>query len=198
VKRAIISCHDKSGLVEFATWLQESGVEIISTSGTLELLRENGIEAIGMRDFTGVPEMMSGRVKSLHPKIHAGLLGIRDNRLHEEQMEEHEYDWIDLVIVNLHPVAELISQAGITMDDVIEQIDIGGAAMIRSAAKNFRYVTVATNPSRYASITHEMRAHDGDVPFTTRYSLAREAFAHTAQYDQIIADYLESATPAEE
>lgn len=197
IRRAVLSCHDKTGLVDFARALQEFGVEIVSTAGTMEALHENGIAAVSIADYTGSPEMLGGRVKSLHPKIHAGLLGIPDSRLHQEQMEEHGYGWIDLMVVNLHPVQPVIDKAGCTLDEIIDQIDIGGCAMIRSAAKNFRYVTVVVNPERYSTVIHELRAHEGQVSFPTRYRLATEAFHHTAHYDRVIADYLEQAAPAE-
>jgi len=193
-----MSCYDKSGLVELARLLREFEVELISTAGTLDELRAAGIEAESIADFTGVPEMLNGRVKSLHPKVHAGLLGIRDSKLHVEQMQAQEYPWIDMVVVNLHPVQEVISQPGITVDEVMQQIDIGGSAMIRSAAKNFSYVTVAVDPRHYSVLMHELRAHEGSVTFATRYRLAQDAFAHTAQYDRLVAEFLEQAEPKEE
>jgi len=189
-KRAVVSCHDKRGLVDLAATLQKYDIEIISTAGTLETLVEAGIECTSLADYTGVPEMLDGRVKSLHSKIHAGLLGLRDNDLHCDQLQAQGYEWIDFVIVNLHPVESILSKPGIILDEVIDQIDIGGNAMIRSAAKNFRYVTVAVNHERYPTIIHELHAHEGSVSFSTRYQLATEAFAHTAQYDRVIADYL--------
>jgi len=198
IKRALLSCYDKSGIVELAKTLLDFEVEIVSTAGTLEVLQEAGINAISVAEFTGVEEMMDGRVKSLHPKIHAGLLGIRDSKLHSEQMKAHEYKWIDFVAVNLHPLRSITYEPGITLDEVVEQIDIGGTAMVRSAAKNYRYVTVVVNPARYTSIVHELRAHNGEVPFATRFNLAREAFQCTADYDKFIAEYLHSAQPAKE
>lgn len=198
ISRAIISCHDKNGLIEFATLLREFNIEIISTAGTLQVLEDAGIEAVSMGDYTGVSEMMDGRVKSLHSKVHAGLLGIRSRKLHEEQLRAFGYEWIDLCVVNLHPVQEILDRPGVTLDEVIEQIDIGGMAMIRSAAKNFRYVTVVVNPERYKEVMHELRAHDGEVTFPTRFGLAQEAFACTAQYDQVIADYLKRVEPEKE
>ncbi len=193
IRRAIMSCHDKAGLVELAKLLASFDVEIISTAGTLRELREAGIDAVSLADFTGMQEMMDGRVKSLHPKVHAGLLGLRDNKLHFEQLQANECAWIDLAVVNLHPVQSLIAKPGITLDEVIEQIDIGGATMIRSAAKNFRYVTVVVDPRDYTTIMHEVRAHDGEITYPTRYRLACTAFAHTAEYDAAIAQYLSSA-----
>ncbi|HOJ32147.1 MAG TPA: IMP cyclohydrolase [Candidatus Hydrogenedentes bacterium] len=190
IRRAIISCHDKTGLVEFAKLLRDFEVEIISTAGTLKVLQDSGIAAISIADYTGTPEMMDGRVKSLHVKVHAGLLGIRDNKLHCEQLQAASFEWIDLVVVNLRPAEALFNSPGVTVEEVIEQIDIGGATLIRSAAKNFRYVTVAVKPERYSLLMHEMLAHDGAVTFPTRYRLAQEAFECTAHYDKVIADYL--------
>jgi phosphoribosylaminoimidazolecarboxamide formyltransferase/IMP cyclohydrolase len=198
IERAILSCYDKTGVVELAKVLREFDVELISTTGTLRTLREAGIEAMSIAEFTGVQEMMDGRVKSLHPKVHAGLLGIRDNKLHVEQMEAHGFKWIDFVAVNLHPLQAVTGQPGITVEEVIEQADIGGTAMVRSAAKNFRYVTVVVNPARYKTVIHEMRAHDGVVSFATRYRLAQEAFACTAEYDKFIAEYLRGSEPPKE
>ncbi|HEO70390.1 MAG TPA: hypothetical protein ENN80_03945, partial [Candidatus Hydrogenedentes bacterium] len=163
IQRAILSCFDKTGLVELAEALREFHVQMICTAGTLETLRDADIAAISIADFSGIEEMLDGRVKSLHPKIHAGLLGVRDNKVHCEQMQAHGYPWVDLVVVNLHPLQALMERPGITTQEVLEQTDIGGTAMVRSAAKNFRYVTVVVNPERYATIIHEMRAHEGAV-----------------------------------
>ena len=198
IQRAIISCYDKTGVVELGQCLQEFGVEIISTSGTLTILREAGVEAVSIEDFTGVPEMMNGRVKSLHPKVHAGLLGIRDSKLHQEQLQAYDMQWIDLVVVNPYPIDKLIADPGTTTDVVFDQTDIGGTAMIRSAAKNFRYVGVVVNPKRYPSVIHEMRALEGRLSFATRYRLAQEAFYCTAGYDRAIAEYLQSSEPPAE
>lgn len=195
IRRAIISCHDKTGIVELAQLLEAQGIEIVSTSGTLALLAEAGVSAVSIADFTGIPELLGGRVKSLHPKVHAGLLGIRDSKLHLEQMQAHEWPWIDMVVANLQPVCELMAQPGVSADEVVEQIDIGGAAMVRSAAKNFRYVTVVMNPQWYPKIMHELRAHDGDTSYDTRFSLAREAFECVAAYDTAIAAYLKEHEP---
>lgn len=197
VRRAIISCFDKTGIVELAELLHGMGVELISTSGTLTVLREAGIEALSIEEYTGVPEMMGGRVKSLHSKVHAGLLGLRDSKLHREQMQAYAMQWVDMLIVNLRPITEIIAQPGVTTEEVLDQIDIGGIAMIRSAAKNFRFVTCVVNPDRYASVMHELRAMEGEVPYTSRYRLAQEAFALTAEYDKEIAAYLVSNGPPE-
>lgn len=198
VRRALISCHDKTGVVELAQLLREYEVEIVSTAGTLKVLQDAGIDAVSIGDYTGVAEMMDGRVKSLHSKVHAGLLGIREKKLHVEQLTAAGYHWIDFCIVNLHPVESVIRQPSVTLEEVIDQIDIGGTAMIRSAAKNFRYVTVVVNPDRYTSVMHELRAHDGEVTYRTRYRLAQEAFAQTAEYDRVIANYLLQCEPREE
>ena len=195
IERAILSCYDKTGLVEFARLLRELDVELISTSGTLHVLQEASVEAIGIADFTGVPELMEGRVKSLHSKVHAGLLGVRDSKLHCEQMQAYEMQWIDLVVVNLQPLDKLLAQPGVTTEEILEQIDIGGSAMIRSAAKNFRYVTVVINPQRYPAVMHELRAHDGEVSFAMRSRLAQAAFDCTANYDRTIAEYLQRTGP---
>lgn len=191
IRRAILSCHDKTGLVELGQLLREFDVEIVSTLGTLKALQDAGVEAVNIADFTGFREMLDGRVKSLHPKVHAGLLGIRDKKLHEEQMQECDFQWVDLVVVNLHPNDAMLADTSITLDEVIDQTDIGGTAMIRSAAKNFRYVTVVVNPERYSTVMHEMLAHEGEVTFKTRYKLAVEAFACTAEYDRRLAEYME-------
>lgn len=198
IQRAILSCYDKTGVAELARVLQEFGIEIVATEGTRKALGDAGIESIGIGDFTGVREMMNGRVKSLHPKIHAGLLGVRDSKLHAEEMQTYGYEWVDMVVVNLHPVHALINEPSSTPEEVFEQIDIGGMAMLRSAAKNYRYVTVVVNPERYTAVAHELRAHEGNVSFSTRFRLAQEAFNSTAQYDQELAEYLRRCEPPEE
>ena len=198
IERAILSCYDKTGVVEFARLLREFGVEIISTSGTLSVLHEAGIEAVSIADFTGVPELMNGRVKSLHPKVHAGLLGIRDRKLHVEHMQEYGMEWIDMVVANPLPLGELVRRKAEAEEEIIHQIDIGGTAMIRSAAKNYRYVTVVVNPERYPQIRHELKAHEGEVSFAMRRKLAEEAFRLTSAYDMTISEYLRDTGPAED
>lgn len=195
IERAIISCHDKTGVADLAGALASMDVKLVATEGTRRHLKEAGIEAASVSEFTGVREMMNGRVKSLHPKIHAGLLGVRENKTHVEEMQTYECQWIDLVVVNLHPVADLIKRNAITPEEVVEQIDIGGVSMLRSAAKNYRYVTVVVNPERYSEVIHAMRAHDGSVPFTMRFDLAKEAFDCTSRYDRILADYFAQCQP---
>ncbi len=193
--RALLSCHNKTGVVEFARLLESYGVEIISTSGTLALLHDAGISALGMAEYTGVPELLDGRVKSLHPKVHAGLLGNRDNRVHGEQLGAHGWGWIDLAVINLQPVADMMSFPEITAPEVLDQIDIGGSAMIRSAAKNFRYVTVIVSPDSYPHIMHELRAHGCQTSYDTRFRLACEAFACVAAYDTAVAGFLQAHAP---
>ena len=195
IERAILSCFDKTGVAELGEALRDFGVEIIATEGTLKALTEGGVEARGISDFTGVREMMDGRVKTLHPKVHAGLLGIRDNKVHADELRTYECQWVDLVAVNLRPIGDIASNPAITLEEVVEQVDIGGTAMIRSAAKNYRYVTVAVNPERYSSIIHDLRANDGEIPFLSRFHLAQEAFARTAQYDRELSDFLRSHEP---
>mgnify|MGYP000891941117 FL=1 len=195
IERAILSCHDKTGLVELAGLLTELGVEIIGTSGTLSVLHAAGIAAQSIADFTGTPELLNGRVKSLHPKVHAGLLGVRGLKLHEEQIQAYDMKWIDMVVVNLQPLSELIARPGISADEVIDQVDIGGVAMLRSAAKNHRYVTAVVNPARYPLVMHELRAHEGSVSYATRFRLAQEAFCATAAYDNALSEYLMRVAP---
>ncbi|HIA48166.1 MAG TPA: IMP cyclohydrolase [Candidatus Hydrogenedentes bacterium] len=198
ITRAILSCYDKTGIVELAEALTGFGVELITTEGTHRKLEAAGIESRRMVDFTGVREMLGGRVKTLHPKVHAGLLGIRDNKLHCEEMQTNEFEWIDMVVTNLHPIDDIIGDSVSSPEEVIEQLDIGGIAMVRSAAKNFRYVTVAVNPERYSTLIHELQAHDGSIPFKTRYKLAQEAFSATAKYDETLASFLLDSEPPEE
>ena len=190
IKRALISVSDKTGIVDFAKGLVELGVEILSTGGTKRVLEEAGIPVTAVEDYTGFPEMLDGRVKTLHPKIHGGLLAIRDNNEHVRQMEEHGIKPIDLVVVNLYPFRETVARPGVTLAEAVENIDIGGPTMIRSAAKNFRFVAVICNPERYGAVLEEMRSSGGALSDETRRTLALEAFKHTAQYDIAISAWL--------
>jgi phosphoribosylaminoimidazolecarboxamide formyltransferase/IMP cyclohydrolase len=190
IRLALVSAYDKSGLAELVTGLAEFGVRILSTGGTLKAIREAGVEATPVEEHTGFPEMMDGRVKTLHPKIHGGLLCLRSNPDHMAQAERHGVEMIDLVVCNLYPFEATIARPGVTIEEAVEQIDIGGPSMIRSAAKNFASVAVICNPARYARVLGEMRANDGEVTFELRRQLALEAFTHTAQYDAAIAGYL--------
>ena len=192
IRRALISVSDKTGIVNFARDLERFGVDIISTGGTAKTLREARIAVRDISDLTGFPEMMDGRVKTLHPRIHGGLLAVRDNAEHVAAMKEHDIEPIDLVVVNLYPFAETIAREGVTRAEAIEQIDIGGPAMIRSAAKNARDVAVVVSPTDYAPIVHELDETNGLLTEATRNSLAQKAFAHTAQYDLMISSYLAS------
>jgi len=190
IKRAIISVSDKTGVVEFAKGLKTFGVEILSTGGTAKALRDAGIDVIEVSDYTGFPEMMEGRLKTLHPKISGGILADRRKEEHMRQIEEAGIGPIDLVCVNLYPFAATIAKPDVTLDEAIENIDIGGPTMIRAAAKNFEGVAVVVESSWYSKVIDEMQANDGAVGRDTRFALCKAAFKHTAQYDSTIAQYL--------
>jgi phosphoribosylaminoimidazolecarboxamide formyltransferase/IMP cyclohydrolase len=190
IKRALVSVSDKEGVVDFARRLQEMGVSIISTGGTAKALSEAGVEVVSIESVTGFPEMMDGRVKTLHPKIHGGLLGLRDKKSHKAAMAEHGIEPIDLVCVNLYPFEEKTAKADCTFEEAIENIDIGGPSMVRSAAKNHRFVTVVTSPEQYERVIEEMEEKGGAVSEELRSDLARVAFGVTASYDAAIAKYL--------
>ncbi|PSJ80322.1 bifunctional phosphoribosylaminoimidazolecarboxamide formyltransferase/IMP cyclohydrolase [Neisseria iguanae] len=190
VKRALISLSDKTGVVEFAQTLTRLGVEILSTGGTAKLLAQAGIPVIEVADYTGFPEMLDGRVKTLHPKIHGGILGRRDLPEHAAQMEEHGIGNIDLVCVNLYPFAATIVKPDCTLEDAIENIDIGGPTMVRSAAKNWKHVAIVTDTADFTDIAAELENNGGVLGDKTRFNLSRKAFSHTAQYDGMIANYL--------
>ena len=189
IKRALISVSNKDGVVEFARQLHEAGVEIVSTGGTMKAIKAAGIPVTYVSDVTGFPEIMDGRVKTLNPYIHGGILAVRDNQDHVKQMKEHKITGIDLVAVNLYPFKETIAKPNVTLAEAIENIDIGGPAMVRAAAKNFKFVTIVTNPARYAEIARQVKENDC-VDDKTRMELAQEAFAHTAAYDDMIQHYL--------
>jgi phosphoribosylaminoimidazolecarboxamide formyltransferase/IMP cyclohydrolase len=188
VKRALISVSDKTGIVEFAQSLETLGVEILSTGGTFKLLKENGVAATEVSDYTGFPEMMDGRVKTLHPKVHGGILGRRG--MDDEAMKTHDITPIDLVAVNLYPFAKTVANPDCDLADAIENIDIGGPTMVRSAAKNHKWVSIVVNASDYSNVIDEMKNNDGKVTDQTRFKLALAAFEHTASYDGAIANYL--------
>ncbi|QEK13024.1 bifunctional phosphoribosylaminoimidazolecarboxamide formyltransferase/IMP cyclohydrolase [Crassaminicella thermophila] len=189
IKRALISVSDKRGIIDFAKKLQEMGVEIISTGGTAKVLVENGVKVIPISDVTGFPECLDGRVKTLHPKVHGGLLAMRDNPEHLKQLENLNIVPIDLVAINLYPFKETIAKENATLEEAIENIDIGGPTMLRSAAKNHKDVTVICNPDDYTSVLEELE-NNGEVSYDTKYKLALRVFEHTAHYDALIADYL--------
>lgn len=189
IKRALLSVSDKTGIVKLAQFLHDIGVEIISTGGTMKALQDAGIPVTYVSDVTGFPEIMDGRVKTLNPKIHGGILAVRSNPEHVKAMEEHGIKPIDLVVVNLYPFRETIAKPGVTEAEAIENIDIGGPAMVRAAAKNFRDVIIITNPARYSSLIAMLQQY-GDADMKTRKTLAKEAFTHTSEYDAAISAYL--------
>src|SRR5947207_4686221 len=191
VRRALLSVSDKTGLAEFARALhQDFKVELISTGGTAKFLRDLGLPVTDVAQVTGFPEMMDGRVKTLHPRIHGGLLALRDHPDHVQSMREHGIQPIDLVCINLYPFRQTIERPGVTFDEAIENIDIGGPSMIRSAAKNHRFVLVVTSPTRYEKVLGDLREHKGSSCGKHRQKQALRAFAHTAAYDAKIAEYL--------
>ncbi len=190
IRRALISVSDKTGIVDFARELKTFDVEIVSTGGTAKTLREAGIDVRDVSDVTGFPEMMDGRVKTLHPKIHGALLAIRDNAEHAAAMEKHAIEPIDMVVINLYPFEQTVARDDITLEEAIEQIDIGGPALIRSAAKNYKDVAVLTSPDMYRQIRTELILDEGALPLATREQLARLAFMRTAFYDSSIFPYL--------
>lgn len=190
VSRALISVSDKTGVVEFSRELHEQGVDLLSTGGTATAIREAGIPVKDVSDFTGFPEMLDGRVKTLHPKVHAGLLYLRGEEAHEATMQEHGLEPIDLVCVNLYPFEETVAKEGVTFGDAIENIDIGGPTMLRSAAKNMKHVTVVTDPADYGPVLQEMKENGGATTEETRLRLGQKVFARVASYNGAIAGYL--------
>ncbi|MEA3147315.1 MAG: phosphoribosylaminoimidazolecarboxamide formyltransferase / cyclohydrolase [Verrucomicrobiota bacterium] len=190
INRALISVSDKTGIVPFARRLSEMGIEIVSTGGTANLLRKESVPHLQIENFTGFPEILSGRVKTLHPKVHGGLLFLRDNPDHQRQAAENQIEPIDLVVVNLYPFESTIAKPEVKMDEAIEQIDIGGPSMLRSAAKNYRSVTVVTDPGDYSAVLEEIEQHHGETHLATRERLAIKVFLTTAKYDQAIANFL--------
>ena len=189
IKRALISVSDKTGLIEFARELSKLGVEIISTGGTASLLKKEGISTIEISKFTGSPEIMDGRVKTLHPKVHGGLLYLRDNPDHLQQATENNIEPIDLVVVNLYPFEATVARADVTLEEAIENIDIGGPSMLRSAAKNYRSVTVIVDPADYKDVVENLNANDGATTLKMRERLAIKVFVTTTKYDGAIANF---------
>ncbi len=196
IKRALISVSDKTGVLEFAKSLAGHGVEIVSTGGTAKLLRENGIPVVPIDSVTEFPEMMDGRVKTLHPKIHGALLGLRDNPEHVKQAEKQDIRWIDLVVVNLYPFEATVQNAGASIEEAVENIDIGGPTLLRSSAKNYRFVTAITDPADYPTVLDEIKAK-GEVSIETNKRLAVKVFRRTADYDSAIDRYLSRALTGE-
>jgi len=196
IKRALLSVSDKTGLIELGRALARHGVELVSTGGTARALREAGLDVMDISDLTGFPEMMDGRVKTLHPKVHGGLLAVRDNDAHVASMKEHDIGAIDLVVVNLYPFAQTVAK-GAQRDEIIENIDIGGPSMVRSAAKNHASVTILTDPDDYARLIAEMDAKNGATSYDFRRLCAAKAYAATARYDAMIADWFATVDQGE-
>ena len=194
IARAVISVTDKSGIVEFAQSLASFGVAILSTGGTARAMREGGVSVTDISQHTGFPEMLDGRVKTLHPKVHGGILGMRDNPEHVRTMEAQGVLPIDLVVVNLYPFENTVAREGVSLEEAIENIDIGGPSMLRSSAKNFRDVAVIIDPADYRPVLEEMSAHQGATTLETRFRLARKVFRLTSAYDGAISRYLESVS----
>jgi phosphoribosylaminoimidazolecarboxamide formyltransferase / IMP cyclohydrolase len=190
IKRALLSVSNKSGLVPFAQRLSKMGVEIVSTGGTAALLKKEGVPHVEMEQFTGFPEILGGRVKTLHPKVHGGLLFVRNDPDHQQQVETNQIEPIDLVVVNLYPFEATIHKPEVKLEEAIEQIDIGGPSMLRSAAKNYRFVTVVTDPADYNQVLEELDLHNGETTLALREQLAIKVFLTTSRYDSVIAGYL--------
>ncbi len=190
IKQALISVSDKTGILEFAQGLHQQGVNILSTGGTAKLLATNNIPVTEVADYTGFPEMLDGRVKTLQPKVHAGILARRDLAEHVATLEQHHIPTIDLVVVNLYPFAATVAKSDCTLEDAIENIDIGGPTMVRAAAKNHAHVAIVTDPTDYGSVLDEMQQNQGEVSSQTTFNLAKKAFSHTAAYDSAISNYL--------
>src|SRR3954471_21500716 len=190
ITRALISVSNKKGVAAFARSLEKQGVDIISTGGTSELLRKEGVPVRDISSFTDYPEVLEGRVKTLHPRVHGGLLYKRGNALHEQQAKEQCFQPIDLVVVNLYPFEKTVAKPEVTLEQAIEQIDIGGPSMLRSAAKNYRHVTVVVDPSDYESVLENMRDNDGATTLKLRERLGIKVFVTTSRYDGAIANFL--------
>ncbi len=192
IKQALISVSDKTGVLEFARALAAMNVKLLSTGGTAKLLADNGLQVTEVADYTGFPEMLDGRVKTLHPKVHGGILARRDFPAHMDALAQHAIPTIDMVVVNLYPFQQTVAKDQCSLEDAIENIDIGGPAMLRSSAKNHKDVVVICDPSDYDAVLAEMRANQGEVAYETRFGLAKKVFAHTAQYDGAITNYFSS------
>ena len=192
IRQALLSLSDKRGAVEFAQGLATHGVKLLSTGGTAKLLRDAGLAVTEIGDYTGFPEMLDGRVKTLHPKVHGGILARRDLPEHMATIEQHGIPTIDLVCVNLYPFRETVAKPNVTLEDAIENIDIGGPAMVRSSAKNYAGVAIVTDPADYQPLLDEMQGHGGELSLNTRFGLAKKAFTHTARYDSASANWLTS------
>jgi len=192
ITKAILSVTDKTGISDFARELSLMNVEIISTGGTAKNIREAGVNVKDISDITGFPEMMDGRVKTLHPRVHGGLLALRDNARHIEDMNKNEISPISLVVVNLYAFEKTIAKKDVTIEEAIENIDIGGPSMLRSAAKNYKFVTVVTEPSDYSEVIKQMRENNGSTTLSFRFELAKKVFRLTSKYDLAISTYLDN------
>jgi phosphoribosylaminoimidazolecarboxamide formyltransferase/IMP cyclohydrolase len=192
VKRALVSVSDKTGVEDFGRGLHALGVEILSTGGTATALEKGSVPVIKVSDYTGFPELMDGRVKTLHPRIHGAILMRRGNPTDEAAVKQHGIQPIDMVVVNLYPFSQTVAKEGVTLDEAMENVDIGGPCMLRAAAKNHHFVAAVCNPARYASLLDELKR--GGISEATLSSLAAEAFAHTSAYDAAIVAYLSKAT----
>ena len=197
IKRALISVSDKAGVIDLAGELNSFGVELLSTGGTAKMIREAGIPVMDVSDYTGFPEMMDGRVKTLHPKIHGALLGLRDNPEHIDAMAKHNIEPIDMVVVNLYPFEATVAKEGCSLEDAIENIDIGGPTMLRSAAKNNKSVTVLVDPADYAPVIAEMKQNSGEVSVATNFKLGVKVYQYTAAYDGAISNWLGKRTSSD-
>ncbi|MEA1936074.1 MAG: bifunctional phosphoribosylaminoimidazolecarboxamide formyltransferase/IMP cyclohydrolase [Thermodesulfobacteriota bacterium] len=195
IKRVLISVTDKKGIVDFARKLTEFGVEILSTGGTADQIRKSGIDVTDVSDYTGFPEMMDGRLKTLHPRIHGGLLALRDNEEHTKAAKEQGIDFIDMLVINLYKFEDTVAKEDCTIEDAVENIDIGGPAMLRAAAKNYRFVTVVTDPESYPEILKEMNETGGKISENTNFALSVKTFQLTARYDAAISNYLGRISP---
>ena len=189
IKRAVVSVSSKANLSELALFLKGYNIEILSTGGTKKYLESIGVSPVEVSSYTGFPEIMDGRVKTLHPKIHGGILNVRDNAEHQKAMETLNIKHIDMIVVNLYPFKEVISK-GCTFEEAIENIDIGGPSMIRAAAKNFKYVTVVVDPEDYPKVMEDMKAHNGETTEDLKFYLAKKVFSITSEYDKTIFTYL--------
>jgi phosphoribosylaminoimidazolecarboxamide formyltransferase / IMP cyclohydrolase len=194
IQRAIISVSNKEGLDDFARFLKKQGVEIISTGGTKKYLDQLGLDSVEISRYTGFPEIMDGRVKTLHPRVHGGILNIRDKKEHQDVMKDLGIKHIDMIVVNLYPFREVVAK-GCTFEEAIENIDIGGPSMIRAAAKNYRFVTVVVDPTDYPKVIDDIEAHDGETSDRLKYYLAKKVFSLTSEYDNAIYSYLSTANP---
>ena len=197
VTRALISVSHKEGILDFAKEIEKLGIEILSTGGTAKMLRDAGVKVMDVSEFTGFPEMLDGRVKTLHPKVHGGLLGRRNNPEHMKAWKEHGIKPIDLVVVNLYPFEQTVAKPNVTLEDAIENIDIGGPTMLRSAAKNYTDVAVVVSPRDYGRVLEELQK-TGEVSLKTRFELCRTVFLHTSRYDSAISAWLDKQAPADE